>query len=153
MIAALILHLLAAVIWVGGMFFAYACLRPAAAAQLQPDARFALWSGVFQRFFPLVWAAVVVLPVSGYYLATSMYGDFRDVLPYVWVMTGGAVAMIAIFLHVWFLPYRRLRHAIAAHDMPAAGAALAQIRRLVLINTVLGVAVVIVASSGRLTGW
>lgn len=153
MIAALVLHLLAAVVWVGGMFFAYVCLRPVAAAQMQPGARFALWSGVFERFFPLVWAAVVVLPASGYYLAALMYGDFRDTPPYVWVMTGGGVAMIVIFAYVWFVPYRCLRRAVAAQDMPAAGAALGRIRRLVGINTVLGIAVVITAASGRLTGW
>jgi uncharacterized membrane protein len=153
MIAALVLHVLAAVIWIGGMFFAYVCLRPVAAAQLQPGPRFALWAAVFERFFPLVWAAVVILPVSGYYLAVLMYEGFMQSLPYVWVMTGGAVAMIAIFLHVWFAPYRRLRQAVAAGDLPAAGAALAQIRRLVGINTMLGLVVVIVATSGRLSGW
>jgi len=152
-IAALALHLLAAVVWVGGMFFAYLCLRPVAAAQLQPGARFALWAGVFERFFPWVWAAVLVLPASGYYLAASMYGDYREALPYVWVMTGVGVAMILIFLYVWFVPYRGLRSAVAAHDMPAAGAALARIRRLIGINTVLGVAVVVIAGSGRLMGW
>ncbi len=153
MIAALVLHLLAAVIWVGGMFFAYVCLRPVAAAQMQPGPRFALWAAVFERFFPLVWAAVAVLPVSGYYLAALMYEAFANVPNYVWVMTGVGVAMILIFLHVWFAPYRRLRQAVAAGDLPAAGSALAQIRRLVGVNTALGLLVVIVATSGRLIGW
>ena len=30
------MHVLAVVVWVGGMFFAYFCLRPAAAKLLQP---------------------------------------------------------------------------------------------------------------------
>ena len=47
---ALLLHLLAAVVWVGGMFFAYVALRPAA-AQLEPPARLTLWVGVFKIFF------------------------------------------------------------------------------------------------------
>ncbi len=49
---ALLLHLLAAVVWVGGMFFAYVALRPVAAAQLEPPARLTLWAGVFKVFFP-----------------------------------------------------------------------------------------------------
>ena len=36
------LHLVAAVIWVGGMFFAYMALRPAAATVLEPPARLQL---------------------------------------------------------------------------------------------------------------
>lgn len=36
------LHVLAASVWVGGMFFAYMALRPVAATQLQPPARLGL---------------------------------------------------------------------------------------------------------------
>lgn len=45
------LHLLAALIWVGGMFFAWMILRPAAMAALDGPARLKLWVEVFQRFF------------------------------------------------------------------------------------------------------
>jgi len=47
-----LLHVLASVIWVGGMFFAHQCLRPAAIATLDPPQRLALWRAVFGRFFP-----------------------------------------------------------------------------------------------------
>ena len=46
MAIAIALHLLAAVIWVGGMFFAYMALRPAAASLLEPPLRLPLWSQV-----------------------------------------------------------------------------------------------------------
>ncbi len=45
------LHLLAAVVWVGGMFFAWMILRPAAVDILEPPARLRLWLSVFKRFF------------------------------------------------------------------------------------------------------
>ena len=48
-------HVLAAVIWVGGMFFAVLVLRPSAGA-LKPSDRLPLWGRVFGKFFPLVWA-------------------------------------------------------------------------------------------------
>jgi len=38
------LHVLAAVVWVGGMFFAWMVLRPAAVSALQPPERLMLWS-------------------------------------------------------------------------------------------------------------
>ena len=59
------LHVLAAVVWVGGMFFAYMVLRPSA-GPLQSDTRLKLWHRVFQRFFPWVWASIILLLVSGY---------------------------------------------------------------------------------------
>ena len=51
--AALAIHLLLALLWVGGMFFAYLVLRPVAATELEPPQRLPLWRGVFSRFFPL----------------------------------------------------------------------------------------------------
>ena len=49
---AIALHVIAAVLWVGGMFFAYLILRPTAATY-DPRRRLTLWAGVFKRFFPL----------------------------------------------------------------------------------------------------
>ena len=45
------LHVLAALVWVGGMFFAWMVLRPATVAALDGPARLRLWVEVFRRFF------------------------------------------------------------------------------------------------------
>ena len=50
-------HLLSAVIWVGGMFFAYLVLRPSLSV-LEPAQRIALHQQVFRRFFLFVWHAI-----------------------------------------------------------------------------------------------
>ncbi len=65
MILGLAIHILAAVIWVGGMFFAYLVLRPSA-GPLEPALRLSLWQRVFARFFPVVWASILALVASGY---------------------------------------------------------------------------------------
>ncbi|MCF8209357.1 MAG: hypothetical protein K9K38_08145, partial [Rhodoferax sp.] len=59
------LHVAGVVVWVGGMFFAWMCLRPVAAANLEPPARLTLWRDVFSRFFPWVWAAVLAILLTG----------------------------------------------------------------------------------------
>ncbi len=69
------LHVLAAVIWVGGMFFAYMALRPAA-GELDPPSRTALWGRTFARFFAWFWAAIIVLPVTGYLTTTYLFRRF-----------------------------------------------------------------------------
>ena len=57
------LHVLSALVWVGGMFFAWMVLRPAAVKALDGPARLTLWVEVFQGFFRWVWVAVILLPI------------------------------------------------------------------------------------------
>lgn len=145
---ALALHLLAAVVWVGGMFFAWMVLRPAAGT-LEPPQRLRLWDDSFGRFFPWVWGSVVLLPVTGVWLIFRLFGGMGGSPLYVHLMLALGLAMIAIFLHVWFAPYRRLRAAVARQEWPAGAAALGSIRRLVGINLALGLVVLALVGLGR----
>ena len=145
MTIALFLHVISDVIWIGGMFLAYVCVRPAAAEALEPPQRLKLWSGIFRRFFPWVWAAVIVILGSGF----AMMGWMGAVPSSVIAMTVIGVVMSMIFLHVYFAPFARLKRAVAAEDWKAGGAALNQIRMLVGINLVLGVVNIAVAILGR----
>jgi uncharacterized membrane protein len=149
MVFALLLHLLAAVVWVGGMFFAHMALRPAAASQLEPPQRLALWVGVFGRFFPWVFAAIATLLATGYWMALVFFGGFDAVGLHVHIMVWSGYAMMLIFLHVFFAPYKRLKQAVENSDWAAGGKSLAQIRVLVGINLALGILVIATASGGR----
>jgi len=146
---ALFLHILAAVIWVGGMFFAHVVLRPIAAGQLEPPVRLTLWVGVFKRFFPLVFAAIATLLVTGYWMILSFYGGFAAVGLHVHIMIWTGYGMILIFFHVFFAPFKRLKRAVAAEDWATGGKSLAQIRSLVGINLLIGLAIIAIASGGR----
>jgi len=145
---AITLHMLSAVVWVGGMFFAYVALRPAAASLLDPPQRLPLWSKTFARFFPWVWAAVVILPASGYWMIFEVFEGMRNAGLYIHVMQAIGIVMILIFLHLYFAPYQRMNQAIAAGDWPAAAKQLGVIRRLVGTNLILGLITVAVASGG-----
>lgn len=145
------LHLLAAVIWVGGMFFAYMVLRPTAANQLPPEQRLPLWSGVFSLFFKWVWVAIVTLLITGFWMIHLLGGmggvDGVGVHVHIMLLTG--VFMMLIFMHVYFNPFKKLRWAVAEHDWIAGRNALTQIRQLVLLNLILGLITVLVGASGR----
>ncbi len=145
----LVLHLLAAVVWVGGMFFAYLVLRPVAATQLEPPQRLTLWAGVLGRFFPWVFAAIATILMTGYWMVLVFYGGFDAVGLHVHIMVWSGYTMMLLFLHVFFVPYKRLKQAVANADWQAAGKQLAQIRMLVGINLVLGMLVIAIASGGR----
>lgn len=145
---ALGLHALAAVVWVGGMAFAYAFVRPAAGA-LDGPVRQDLWRGVFARFFPVVWACVIVLLVTGYYMLLAGRGGFAGAGTHVHLMQGLGILMMLIFAHVYAAPWRRFRRAVDQGDRAAGARQIETIRRFVAVNLVLGIAVVAIASSGR----
>ena len=146
---AVLLHVIAAVIWVGGMFFAYMFLRPVAASQLEPPARLTLWAGVFGRFFPWVWASIAVILASGFWMIFAVFGGMGAVGLYVHAMLGLGMLMMLIFFHVFFAPYGRLKRAVAAQDWPAGGKALSQIRMMVGINTLIGLLTFAIGAAGR----
>lgn len=140
-------HVLAALVWVGGMFFAWMVLRPAAVQALDAPARLKLWVEVFRRFFLWVWVAVVLLPVSGVGMMHMRFAGFDGAPRYVHVMMGLYIAMLALFLRVNALQLPELRRAIAAEDWPTGGAVLGRIRRLVGINLLLGLFLVAIAAA------
>lgn len=142
-------HVLSAVFWVGGMFFAYTCLRPIAASQLEPPQRLQLWSSVFAKFFPFVWASIILLPLTGYLMVFSIWKNMAATPLYVHLMIGIGILMILLFLHVFFAPYKKLKRAVSAQDWPSGGKALGQIRSLVGINMILGITVIAIATAGR----
>jgi uncharacterized membrane protein len=145
---AITLHMLSAVIWVGGMFFAYMALRPVAATLLEPPLRLPLWSQTFARFFPWVWAVVILLPTTGYWMIVWVFNGFANVKPYIHIMQVTGIVMILIFLHLFFVPYQRMNRAIAIKDFPAAGKQLAVIRKLIGTNLILGLITIVVAAGG-----
>ena len=117
---AILLHVLGVVIWVGGMFFAYMALRPAAVQTLEPALRLPLWAATFDRFFPWVWLCVASILGSGLYLIAQM-GGFGAVGLHVHVMFGLGIVMMLIFGHVYFAAYKKLKRGVAAQEWKAAG--------------------------------
>jgi len=93
---AIALHVLSVVVWVGGMFFAYMALRPAAVEVLEPPLRLQLWVATFKRFFPWVWASVILILASGYWMIFSYYNGFSGLPLFVHVMNGLGLLMMAI---------------------------------------------------------
>lgn len=143
-----LLHLLAVIIWVGGMFFAHFFLRPAAQG-LQPSDRVTLMHGVLQRFFAWVLVLAVVVLVSGigmigiiHAMAAQAGGQFN--MPINWmVMSILGVVMMAVFGHIRFALFKRLDTAVTAKDWPAGGKALESIRKWVSLNLALGLVIVV----------
>jgi uncharacterized membrane protein len=142
------LHVLAIVVWMGGMVFAHFFLRPAL-AQLEPPLRVRLMHDVLGRFFKAVLVASLLTLLSGVWMlgrvakqVVQSGGSFE--MPLAWtVMAVLGLAMVAIFMHIRFALYKRLSRAVAASDWPAGGVALGQIRLWVSVNMALGLVVLL----------
>jgi uncharacterized membrane protein len=145
----LLLHLLAAAFWVGGMATLHFAVRPAAAATLEPPLRLPLMAAVLARLFAGVATAIGVLLASGLSMVW-LAGGLAQMPWTVHAMLVIGLLMMASFLHIRFAPYPRLRRAVAAREWPVAAAQLNLIRRLVSMNLVLGVAVFGLGLAGRL---
>jgi uncharacterized membrane protein len=134
------LHLLCAVLWVGGLFFAYVVLRPSMAAIEAPQ-RMLLHTRVFKKFFLVIWHAMPLILITGF----AMLGLHYDMTTAPWqihAMLGLGVLMAAIFLAIYFGPYRQFRRTTDRNRMTSR---LDSIRKLIGVNLVLGLITVIVA--------
>ena len=140
-----LIHLLAVIVWIGGMFFAHVCLRPVAAGQLQPPQRLPLLAAILGRFFVAVGWALVLLWGSG----LVRFAQVGAAIPVHWhVMLGIATVMTVILGVIVFRYHRPMVTAVAVQDWPVAGAAMNTIRKLVLTNLMLGFVTVAIAILG-----
>ena len=130
------LHLAAAIVWLGGIAFMLFSLRPTAAELLAPPQRLPLIAQVLQRFFTGVWLAVAILLLTG---LVMLLGVGMKNAPVGWhLMLGIGMLMFALFGHLYFGPFRRLKLAVSASDWPEGGRRVGQIAKLAMVNLVLG---------------
>jgi len=127
-------HMLGAVIWVGGMFFAMLIMRPAL-ADLDTVRRAA-----FYRFFRLIWLVMPTMLLTGYVMLFGQYGGFALANWNVHLMHMLGLAMAAVFVAIWFGPYQRFR--------TGQGRAMEVIRPMIFANMLLGLATVVIAALG-----
>ena len=148
---ALTLHILAAVVWVGGMFAAYVCLRPAAGA-LEGPQRLLLWRNFFAKFFLWAWVSIVLLLASGFWMMFSTFGGNAAPL-YIHLMIGIGLLMVALFAWLFHGPWLKFKRAVDAKDWPAAAGHIGLIAKIIQINLPLGLIVVVIGGTGRFWGF
>lgn len=140
--AVLAVHLIAVAAWVGGMVYALLVVRPSLAV-LDPAPRMQVHLLTLKRFFLIVWHAVALSLLTGYAMIVFAYGGFAHLHWSINVMNLLGLVMTAVFLFLFFGPYRKLRRAI--RPSPEL---LGRVRLLVTVNLVLGLAIIVVASVG-----
>lgn len=141
-----IMHDLAAVLWIGGIFFAFMVLRPVS-TMFEPPQRLQLWSTVFARFFPWVWFFIVILVTTGY---VDLFTRFDGSLTQAYLLAMQVIGWIMILLFAWlsFVLVVRLHQAVSEQRWPDAAAAMKPIRQIMAINLALGILIILIGVAG-----
>ncbi len=140
-------HLLAVIVWIGGMAFTLFCLRPAARV-LEPAARVTLMHAAMKRFITVVSIAALVIVVSGAAMigiswSAAARAGIAFNMPLDWyTMIAIFFAMLVVFIHIRNVLFKHLDDAVTAARWPDGAAALAAIRWEISLNLVLGTFVV-----------
>lgn len=159
----LFLHVLAVVVWVGGMFVMHFAVRPAAAELLPPPQRLPMMAGALARFLRWALVAVVVAILSGFAMIlgigaaagamaagkNALLEGLRVAHSSVHLMTALGLAMTVVYALVRWAAFPALQRAVAAGDWAAAAVALGRVRGFIAFNLVLGVLTIAVATIGR----
>jgi uncharacterized membrane protein len=77
------------------------------------------------------------------------FGGFTGAGLHIHVMQATGILMMLLFLHLFFVPWRRFSRAVEAGNFDSAAVSLNQIRRIVAINLVLGLITIAAGASGR----
>ncbi len=153
MSVAIMLHLLAALVWVGGMFFSYWILRPVFASQMIPPNELPpLWRQIYKRFFTYVWISIIVLFITGFWMMLYGLGGFGAVPISIHLMMTLAIIMVGIFVYIQFGPFQKMCQSIDTGDKQAAAAQMVKLRTVISINMYLGIFVVLMAAGSRYLG-
>jgi len=146
-------HLLAVIVWLGGMAFLLFCLRPAVRV-LEPPARIALMHAAMRRFLAVVGVAIAVIFVCGIAMvaiawSTASRAGLRFNMPLDWyAMFVVFFVMLVLFLHIRTVLFPRLGAALSEQRWADGASALATIRLEVSANLVLGAFVTVLVRLG-----
>jgi len=149
---AIIFHLIAINIWVGGMFFIIIILGKVVSTLEEPVQQ-VFWQDTLKRFFFWVWLAVIGLLATGISMIFYRFGGIDYSPWYVLVMASLGISMVAVFLVIYFIYYRNFEREFNAGNIEGSRRQLRIIRGLGILNMVLGFCVVVVIGGSPYLAW
>jgi len=142
------IHVLATIIWLGGLFLLSVVFAPSARRLDQAPALF-MWHNVLSRFFILAWICMALILVTGIALVFLAFGGFSGVPIIHRVNSAIGIPAIILYGYLYFVPWRRFRRAMWNNDLNAAEKSLGQARLLMAIIVSLGLVASVVSVAAR----
>jgi len=136
----LLAHIVSAVIWVGGMFFAHVILRPSL-MDVDTAVRLSIWKKVFKKFFYWVWISVFTILITGYGIVFLIYGGLSGIQGrmHIYIMLAAGTVMSFIYFYIYFVPFQKFLAALSSHNNQIAAYQQGIMRKLVFFNLLLGI--------------
>lgn len=139
-------HVLAAVIWVGGIFFMQIIMRRVT-ADMEPPVRQNTMVKVFTYFFQWVWISVAVILITGFGIIYGVYGGFGNLsfatFKHIHIMLLIGLIMTAVFFYIYFGPFKGLLKARENGDPKRAAHQIQYIRMFGTVNLILGISLIL----------
>ncbi len=139
----LAVHLLSAVIWVGGGFYAIVVLRPALAL-LDAGPRLQVQMQTLKKLFFYIWHAMPLMVLTGWGMVFLAWGGFAALPLSINAMQGLGILMALIFAYTFFDPWKRVQRAVRPTPEMVT-----RVRNLVTLNVILGVVTITAGALGH----
>ncbi len=139
----LAVHLLSAVIWVGGMFYTLVVLRPALSL-LDAGPRLQVQMQTLKKLFFYIWHAMPLMILTGWAMVVLAWGGFASLPWSINAMQGLGILMALIFAYTFFDPWQRLRRAVRPGPE-----LITRIRNLLTLNIALGAVTIVAGALGH----
>ena len=129
-------HIIAVIIWIGGMFFTLFVLKPN--LEKIEDKKLEFMKSIMDKFFPFVWISIILLFITGdYYAKYFINNTFFDVKLFIYFI------MVIIFSYIYFGLYKKIPY---TKNKPPV---FMKISKLITLNFVLGLTVIFLIETVR----
>jgi uncharacterized membrane protein len=142
------LHILATIVFLGGLFFASVVFQPIARG-LDIETASSLWHQVLSRFFAWAWVSMLLILATGIGMVFLKFGGFSGVPMIHRGNMAIGIPAIALFGYVFFGPWQLYRRTMSRGDLTAAQRELTRVRVVMAIILVLGLVASVVSGVGR----
>ena len=145
----LAIHILAVIIWLGGLFFLVVVLGPSAKS-LDAAAAPSFWHRTLSHSLAWGWVSLVAIVGTGVALVFLVFGGYGGHVPNIHrVNMAIGIPAIALYGYTSLMPWRQFGHAARSNDRVVAAKKLHQVRTLLATILVLALSAAFMSALGR----
>ena len=141
------LHILAVIVWLGGLFLCVVSLP--GTRDLDAGIAMSLWHRTLSRFFAWAWVSLLLILATGMGMVFLKFGGFADIPILHQVNRAIGIPAIALQGYLYFGPWRQFRRAMSRHDLTNAQKDIARVRVVMAVILTLGLVATAVSAAGR----
>jgi uncharacterized membrane protein len=144
----LAIHILAVIIWLGGLFFLVVVLGPSAES-LDAAGASSVWYRTLSRSLAWGWLSLVLIVVTGVAMVFLVFGGYGHLPNIHRVNMAIGIPAIALYSYVYLMPWRQLGRAVRSSDRVVAAKKRHQVRTLLATILVLALSAAFMSALGR----